>query len=256
MGKLSERLVNSFGGHLDRDRALHDWNGLSMQPGKIDLFVDKLIRMANELKYGGDDVKDKARMGMTTDLRNVWAMKTPHPEEYVHNLNVLRNIGHQLEDVASSNGTVVRTMASSHRDKSDDRPTSTKNQRKQRKGLGPHNPKPSNPALRSFRPPESEHAKAHKDIVQTLIEWRKGLNQCSRCRDLNHFWRNCPAATPVVASAKLNRKPTVNQAGHQDRASIPKTRGIEAPPPAVKRVEAEIRGSAQQILEVDTDALD
>ena len=120
--------------------------------------------------------------------------------------------------------------------------------------MGPRNPKPTNPALRSFRPPESEHAKAHKDIAQTLIDRRKRLNQCSRSGDPNHIGRKCPAATSVVASAKLNRKETVNEAGYQDRASIPKARRIEAPPPPVKRVEAEIRRSAPQILEVDTDA--
>jgi len=122
--------------------------------------------------------------------------------------------------------------------------------------LGPRNPKPTNPAPRSFRPPESEHAKAYKDTAQTLIDRRKRLNQCSRSGDANHFWRKCPAATPVVAWAKLNRKRTVNEAGHQDRVSMPNARRIEAPPPAVKRVEAEIRGSALQILEVDTDASD
>jgi len=227
-----------------------------MQPGKIDLLVDEQIRLANELKYGGDYVKDKARVGMTTDLRNAWAMKTPHPKVYVDYLNLLQNTGHQLEDVACFNHTVVRAKDSSHCDKSDDRHTSTQKQSQERKGSGPPNPKPTNPAPRSFRPPESEHVKAHKDIAQTLIDCRKRLNQYSRCGDPNHFWRKYPAATPVVASAKLNRKRTVNEAGHQDRASMPKARRIEPPPPAVTRVEAEIRGSAPQLREVDTDASD
>ena len=100
------------------------------------------------------------------------------------------------------------------------------------------------------------HAKARRDVARALIDLAKRLNQCSRCGDPNHFWRKCPAATPVVASAKLNCKRTVNEAGHQDRVSIPKPRRIEAPPPAVKQVEAEIRRSGPQILEVDTDALD
>jgi len=54
-----------------------------MQPGKIAqaLFVDEFIRCANELKYGGDYVKEKARVAMTTDLRNAWAMKTLYPED-------------------------------------------------------------------------------------------------------------------------------------------------------------------------------
>jgi len=83
-------------------------------------------------------------------------------------------------------------------------------------------------------------------IAQTLINHRKRLNQCSRCGDPNHFWRKCPAATPVVASAKLERKRTFNEAGYQDHASIPKARRIEAPPPAVKRVEADIHGSGRK----------
>ena len=135
-----KRLVSSFCGHSDRDRPLRDLNGLSMQPGKIDLFVDELIRLANELKYGWDNVKDKARVGMTTDLRNAWAMKTLHPEDYVDYQNLLRNTGHQIEEVASFNRTVVRAKDSSHRDKSDDSHTSTKQQRKERKGSGPCNP--------------------------------------------------------------------------------------------------------------------
>jgi len=139
-------LVSSLGGHSNRDRALREWNALSMQPGKSDLFIDELIRLANELKYGGDYVKDKARVGMTTDLRNAWAMKTPHTEDYFDYLNLLRNTGHQLEDVASFNRTVGRVKDSSHRDKSDDRNTSTKKQRKERKGSAPRNPKPTNPA--------------------------------------------------------------------------------------------------------------
>jgi len=227
-----------------------------MQAGKIDLFIDELIRLANELKYGGDYVKNKDRVGMTTDLHNTGAVKTPHPEDSVAYLNLLRNRGHQLDDVAPFNLTVVRAKDSSHHDKSDDRHTSTKKQRKERKGSGPCNLKPTNPAQRSFRSPQSEHAKAHEDIAQTLIARGKRLNECSCCGDPNHFWHKCPVATRVVASAKLNHKQNINEAGYQDHASIPKARQIEAPPPAVKRVEAEIRGSAPQILEVDMNASD
>jgi len=92
-------------------------------------------------------------------------------------------------------------------------------------------------------------------MAQTLIDHRKRLNQCLQYGDPNHFWRKCPAATPVVASAKLNSKQTVNEIGHQVRAPIPKARRIEPPKP-VKRVEEEIRQWAPQILDVDTDASD
>jgi len=48
-----KRLVYSFGGNSDQDRALRTWNVLSIQPGKIDLFVDELIWLANELNMVG-----------------------------------------------------------------------------------------------------------------------------------------------------------------------------------------------------------
>ena len=124
--------------------------------------------------------------------------------------------------------------------------------------MGPRNPKPTNQVPRSFRPPESEHAKAHKDIEQkkTLIDRRKQLDQCSRCGNAGNFCRKCPATHPVVAWAKLSRKQTSDQTGHRERPPVPKARRLEAPPPSVKRVDAEIRGSGPQILEVDTDMSD
>jgi len=144
-----------------------------MLPGKINLFVDELIPVANELKYRGDYVKDEAHFGMSTEINNAWAMKTPHPEDSIDYLNLLRNIGHQLEDVACFNCTVGRTKDSSHRDKGANRHAPTKKEKNERNGSGPHNPKHTNAAPPSLRPPDSEHAKAHKDILQTLIEGRK-----------------------------------------------------------------------------------
>ena len=121
-----------------------------MQAGNFDVSVDELILLGNELKYGGDYVKDKARVGMTSDLCNARAMKTPHPEDSVHCLNLLQNTGYQLEDVASFNHVVVRATDSSRGDKSDDRHTSTNKHRKEGNGSGPCNPKPTNPAPQSF----------------------------------------------------------------------------------------------------------
>jgi len=80
-GGFRQRLVSSFGGHPDRDRALREWNDLTMKSCKIDHFCDELIRLALEFGYSGNFVKDKARVGITTDLRKGWSMKTPLAEE-------------------------------------------------------------------------------------------------------------------------------------------------------------------------------
>jgi len=174
-----QRLVSSFGGHSNWDSALREWNDLTIKSGKIDHFCDKLIRLALELGSRGNFVKNKAHVGITTDLRNAWALRTPLPDEYVEYINLLRQTGHQLEDVASCNCTVTREKHHSMPEKSDDRQLSAKRLRKDRKSSEPRQEKPRNYASGSSRPQETEHTKIHRDIPQTLIDKRKGLNQCS-----------------------------------------------------------------------------
>ena len=116
-----QRLVSSFGGHSDLDHPLRQWNDLTMKPGKSDHFCDELIRLALELGYSVNFVKDKARVGITTDLGNARALKTPLPDEYVEYINLLRQTGHQLEDLASFNRMVTREKHHSKREQSDDR---------------------------------------------------------------------------------------------------------------------------------------
>jgi len=248
--------VASFGGHSDRDRALKEWNDLTMKSGKIDHFCDELMRLALELVYSGNFVKDKARVGKTTDLRNAWALETPLPDKYIEYINLLRQPGHQLEDVAFFNCTVTKEKHHIRLEKSDDRQSSTKKQRKDRKGSGPHQQKPRNQASGSSRRQETEYAKMHHDIPQTLIDKRKGLHQCSRCGQAGHYWAKCPSATPVVAFSRINRKRGAGEAGYE-ATQVPKSRRIEAAPkPAVKQVVAEVRGSPPpdlDILEIDTD---
>jgi len=141
-----------------------------MKSGKMDHFCDELMRVALELGYSGNFVKDKARVGITTDLRNAWALKTPLPDEYVEYINLLRQTGHQLEDVASFNRTVTKEKHHSSPEKSDDRQSSAKKQRKDRKSSGPRQQKPRNHASGSSRPQEAEHTIMHRDIPQNLID--------------------------------------------------------------------------------------
>jgi len=141
-----QRLVSSFGGHSDLDHALREWNDLTMKSGKIDHFCDEQMRLALDLGYRGHFVKDKARVGITTDLCNAWALKTPLSDEYVEYINLLRQICHQVEAVASFNSTVPREKDHCKPEKSDDRQLSTKRQRNDRKSSGTRQQKPRNHA--------------------------------------------------------------------------------------------------------------
>jgi len=179
-------LVSNFGGHCDRDRALREWNDLTIKSGKIDHFCDELMRLALELGYSGNFVKEKACVGITTDLHNAWALKTPLPDEYVENINLLCQTGHQLKDVGSFNRTDTREKHHSKPEKGDDRQLSAKRQRKDRKSSGPREQKLRNHGTGSSRPQETEATKMHRDVSQTLIDKHKRLNQCSRSGQACH----------------------------------------------------------------------
>jgi len=184
--------VSSFGGPCNRDCALQEWNDLTMKSSKIDHFCIELMRLALELGHSGNFVKDKAREGITTNLRNAGALKTVLPDDYVKYINLLRQTGHQLEDIDSINLTVIREKHHSKPERSDDRQSSAKRQRKERKGLGPHQQKPRNHQSRSSRLQETEHTKMHRDIRQTLIDKCKRLNPCSGYGQAGHYWAKCP----------------------------------------------------------------
>ena len=250
-----QRLVSSFGGPSDWDCTLREWNDLTMKSGKSNHFCDELMRLPLELGYSGKFVKDTARVCITTDLRNAWALKTLLPDEYVKYINLLCQTGHQLENIPSFNRTVTRGKHHSKPEKSANRQSSAMRQRKDWKGSGPCQQKPPNHVSGSSRPQETEDTKMHRDIPPTLIDKHKWLNQCTRCGQAGHYWAKCPSATQVVASSRINRKRGAGKAGYE-ATQVPKSRRIEAAPkPAVKQVVAEVRGSPPpdlDILEIDT----
>ena len=97
-----------------------------------------MIRLTNVLGYSEDFIKDKAGISMTANLRNAWA-HVSLPQGYMEYLDQLRQMGHQLEEVSSFNPIVTKERATADRDKSDDRQTSKRKQRRERKGLGLRN---------------------------------------------------------------------------------------------------------------------
>jgi len=219
-----------------------------MKDGKVDRFINELIRLAAVIRYSGKFVQDRARLGMTDVLNAAWSMKTPHPVAYMHYLDLLRQTGHQLKDASNFRTQVQKEPHFSSRAKSDDKHTSArKGQRKEKKAIGPPQQKPSNRAQGFTKPAETEHTKMDRNVPQTLIEKRKRLNQCSRCGQDGHYWAKWLSAAPVVASSHMRQKRTAGEAGYE-ATQVPKSRRIEpAPKPAVKQVVAEIRGSPPQI---------
>ena len=91
-----------------------------IRPGRIDHYIDEMVRLANVLGYSREFVKDKARMGMTANLRHVWA-HVDLLQGYMEYLDRLRQTGHQLEDVLSFNQIVTKDQPISNKERRDNR---------------------------------------------------------------------------------------------------------------------------------------
>ena len=115
-----------------------------MKPGMINHFSDKLMKLALQLQYRSNFVKDKARVGITTDHRDALALQTPLSDQYVEYINLLCPTRHQLEHIASFNRTLTWEKHHPKLGKPDDRQSSAKRQPKDRNGSGPHQQKPHN----------------------------------------------------------------------------------------------------------------
>ena len=192
---------------------------------------------------------------MTAQLCRAWALKTPHPESYIDYINLLRQTGHQLEDLVFFNQHVVKENSTSHQERGDDKRSKPRDKKKPDKAQGPRNRKPQySSSSGGSKPFHSEYAIKHKDIPQTLTDKRKWLSQCTGCGVADHFWRKCPAPQPVVMPSKPGQKRKAEATELKD-TKIPKTRCIEAAPVVKKVGTTEVRGSPP-ILEVDTDASD
>ena len=87
-------------------------------------------------------MKDRTKIGMRVELGNAWAMKTPHPENYMNYLAALRQTAHQREDVGSFNRIVTGDNHAVHNHKSDEGGSTSKKQRKKDPVLGNSNHKP------------------------------------------------------------------------------------------------------------------
>ena len=92
-----------------------------MKAGRVNCLIDELIGLPAVIGYSGEFVKDRARVGMTDELDATWSMKTPHPVTYIDYLDLLRQIGHQLEDASNFRTQVQKETHPSMQIKSDDR---------------------------------------------------------------------------------------------------------------------------------------
>jgi len=252
-----QRLEASFGGHEDQDRSLREWMDLTMKPGKVDKYLDKLVDLAAKLGYtDSKQIIDKVRVGISTELRTAWAMKTPHPADVNLYIDMLRQVGHTLQDSANFGKATAKDHGGGSSEKRGDKGSSSKKQRNKEKGSGKQKSRSSNfQTDKQSKPATSAFADSHKGVPDNLVEKRRKNGQCSKCGQAGHFWRKCTSLSPVVHAAKGRNKRSADQAGHTSSPPS-KVKRIEAPPDAAGRKLLEVRENSPQIMEVDTDDSD
>jgi hypothetical protein len=95
--KFESSLRDSFGGRIDRDAAIAEWNRLR-QKGSIDEFLDDVDRLMWITGYKEEVVKDKLRSGLSEDLAKEWSRVHPKPETVNAQMALLHDMGHTCDE--------------------------------------------------------------------------------------------------------------------------------------------------------------
>jgi hypothetical protein len=77
--KFESSLRDSFGGRVDRYASLKEWQDLRHK-GSIDEFLDEVDRLMWIIDYKEDVVKDKLRLGLSSELGREWSRVHPKPD--------------------------------------------------------------------------------------------------------------------------------------------------------------------------------
>jgi hypothetical protein len=181
---------NSFGGSIDRDATVAEWNRFR-QKGSIDEFLDDVDRLMWITGYKEEEVKDKLRSGLSEDLAKKWSCVHRKPETGNAQRALLLDMGHTAEDYErlkayrKEKGRDRRDSDNNHR-----RPDSRPAHDKSRKG------KPSDRKNGELSKSARSRDEAVKGISQETLSQRKKDGACLRCGRSGHRWSECWAKEP------------------------------------------------------------
>jgi hypothetical protein len=95
--KSESSLRDSFGGRVDRYASLKEWQDLRHK-GSIDEFLDEVDRLMWIIDYKEDVVKDKLRLGLSSELGREWSRVHLKPDTVGGQIALLREMGDTAED--------------------------------------------------------------------------------------------------------------------------------------------------------------
>ncbi|CUS09856.1 unnamed protein product [Tuber aestivum] len=258
-----ERLEQSHGGdNVNRDKNLLAWNSLVMTPHQSAPYLDKIIDLMYKLNYTDhQQVKDKVRAGISSELRKSWALMTPHPETLDDYLDLLRKVGHNREDDKRFGhlNEDKPTKPRERREKETSKPSGRFKKKEKGSGWKDNKTRKTANVGAGKQAGTSEYAIAHRDIPQTLTEKRRNNKQCTKCGREGHFWRQCSVTSRVVHAVRntagVKRSRPKAESSTSGNKRLKRIEASRPPPSGPKLLEA--RKPSPTIMEVDTgDELD
>jgi hypothetical protein len=241
--KFEQSLRDSFGGRVDRDAAVMEWNRLR-QKGSIDEFLDDVNRLMWITGYQEEVVKDKLWTGLTKDLAKEGSRVHPKPVTVDAQIALLREMGHTAED--------HERLEARRKDKQRERDSDTSHHRSNRH---PGHDK-SRKGETSDRKEESAKSTSRRDaavkgISQEILSQRKKDGDCLRCGRSGHRWSECWAKEPNTEK----RKEPSSESGNSASKRL-KTSAAAAARAAPEDSESDDAGRIMEIPEEDREDSD
>jgi hypothetical protein len=236
--KFEQSLRDSFGGRVDRDAAVMEWNRLR-QKGSIDEFLDDINRLMRITGYQEEVVKDKLRTGLTKDLAKEWSRVYPKPVTVDAQIALLREMGHTAED--------HERLENRRKDKQRDSDTSH-----HRSNRHPGHDKSRKGETSDWKEESAKSTprrdEAVKGISQEILSQRKKDGDCLRCGRSGHRWSECWAKEPNTEK----RKEPSSESGSSASKRL-KTSAAAAARAAREDWESDDAGRIMEIPEEDRD---
>src|SRR5437879_12624595 len=112
-------------------------------------------------------------------------MKTPHAADVNLYIDMLRQVGHTLQDSANFGKATAKDHGGGSSEKRGDKGSSSKKQRNKEKGSGKQKPRSSNfQTDKQSKTATSAFADSHKGVPDNQVEKRRTRGECLDCGEM------------------------------------------------------------------------
>jgi hypothetical protein len=192
-------LRESYGGRVDRNAAVAEWNRLRYK-GSINEFLDEVNRLQWITNYQDEVVKDKLRMGLSKELAKEWSRVNPKPDSVNGQIALLREIGQTIENHEKLEANLLERRDCDRPDGlTKGKSGKSRKNRNSRPGFSSSTPSASSAFVPSSAP---SFQKATQGVSKEVIAEPKKEGACLRCGRSGHRWSECRSKEAYLGRRK------------------------------------------------------